>query len=186
MKFYFKNYINLTDEEKISILKIRNADVIRKNMYNPDVIPLEDHLNWISNLDNRKDCIYWAIFADNQLVGSIDLTSINLQEKFAEWGFYIDNQYLGLGALIEYLGMEHFIVDMQFEKILACVLDENKQVYNMHKHKFNYIDAPDYTHIKNNKKYNALILSNNNWYVQKDKIRNILTKVYKIEEVIWE
>ncbi len=186
MKIYFKNYKNLTYEEKVHILDIRNLEYIRKNMYNSDVIQLENHLNWVNNLQDRSDCIYWAIYVDEELLGSIDITSINWDEKFAEWGFYINNKYFGFGVLIEYLGTIHFLEEMKFDKILACVFEENESVYKMHKNKFNYVDSPEHSFVKDSKKYNGLILTQENWYQKKQIIEKMLTKIYKIDEVRWE
>lgn len=186
MKFKFKNFVNLSREEKVQVLELRNSESIRKNMYNTDIISIDSHLNWINSLGNRLDCFYWAIFIDNELIGVIDLTSIDNDKKFAEWGFYICNKYFGLGALIEYLGMEHFIFDLKFEKILACVYENNEKVYNMHKNKFNYIDSPEFSFIKDKKKYNGLVLTKQNWEAKRKTIKNLLSKIYKINEVFWE
>ena len=142
MNFWFKNYIHFTTEEAMAILPLRNASSVRRYMYNPKVITPEEHLAWISTLANRKEVCYWGIYVDKQLIGSIDLTRIDTQKKFAEWGFFIDEHHLGLGAVIEFLGMEHFIKDLHFKTILGGVHEDNKKVYHLHKAKFGYVEAP--------------------------------------------
>ena len=186
MKFHFKNYTNLSKKDKLNILKIRNLQYVRENMYTSDIIKTEDHLKWIEGLKTRKDCIYWAIFVDNNLVGAIDLTDISLRGDFAEWGFYIENKYSGYGALVEYLGMKHFLDEMGFEKILAGVYEGNEQVYNMHKTKFNYVDAPEFSIEKDGKKFNTLILTKENWNLKKNSIEKLLNRFYNVEDVVWD
>lgn len=186
MKFYFKNFVNLSELEKEKILILRNSDYVRKNMYNSEKIELKNHMAWIENLKTRNDCKYWAVFVDNNLVGAIDLTDIDMHKKFAEWGFYIDNKFSGIGAIVEYLGTKHFFDNLKFEKILAGVFEENTQVYNMHKRKFNYIDIPELSIEKKGRKFNALTLTKTNWNKVEHELKNLLTKFYNIEEVIWE
>ena len=101
LNLYFKSFTKLTHEEKLKVLELRNYDYVRKNMYNNSIISKEEHFNFINNLKNRSDCIYWAIFSNKNLIGAINLTDI--KGNFAEWGFYIDNNCFGLGAVIEYL-----------------------------------------------------------------------------------
>ena len=115
MNFWFKNYINFSQKESLAILSLRNAPSVRKNMYNPKIITEAEHLNCIKTLKVRKDCCYWGIYVDKQLVGSIDLTRIDTEKMFAEWGFFIDENHFGFGAVIEFLGMEHFFQDLHLK-----------------------------------------------------------------------
>lgn len=73
-------------EEKVALLTLRNAPFVRENMYHSEAIKLSDHLRWIETLKNNPTCLYWAIFLNNELVGAIDLTRIDLTNRFAEWG----------------------------------------------------------------------------------------------------
>ena len=184
LNLYFKSFTKLTHEEKLKVLELRNYDYVRKNMYNNSIISIEEHFNFINNLKNRSDCIYWAIFSNKNLIGAINLTDI--KGNFAEWGFYIDNNCFGLGAVIEYFAMEHFIEAMGFEQILARVYEENKSVYNMHKNRFAYFEAPGYNIEIDNNKYNALILTKENWLKRKEKIYTLINKIYTLSEIRWD
>lgn len=186
MKLYFKNFINLSEEEKVILLKLRNADYIRKNMYNTEIISLSSHFAWINNLKNREDCIYWAILKDDKIIGCIDLTGIDFNKKIAEWGFYIDEKCTGLGAIIEYLGMRHFFNDMCFQCVMCRVLSDNKQVYNMHKNKFGFVAAPDFSIISSNRNFNGLMLTSSVWSKVEKKINCLLNRIFKLSEVVWE
>ena len=186
MRIYFKNFVNLTNNEKKELLELRNSEYIRKNMYNTEIISFSSHLEWINNLRNRQDCIYWAILKDNEIIGCIDLTDINLDKKIAEWGFYISNKFAGIGAVVEYLGLQHFFNDMNFECIMCRVLEDNKHVYNMHTKKFGFIDASEFTINKNGKTFNGLKINPSMWSHIHDKIYYLVSKLYDLSEVIWE
>ena len=186
MKFYFKNYTNFSEQENYDILELRNAHFVRENMYHMNVINKTDHLHWLESLKSSKTCKYWGIFLDNQLIGSIDLTSINLNNKFAEWGFYINKKHLGIGALVEYLGLEHFFEYLNFKTVLEGVYEKNKNVYHLHKDKFGFKENSIYNRQEGQRKFYGLTLSKEVWVQRKERIYQILTKVYNIEAVVWE
>lgn len=186
MNFWFKNYIQFTHEEAMAVLSLRNAPSIRKYMYNPQVIAKEEHFSWLKALKDRKDVCYWGIYCDKVLIGSIDLTRIDTQKMFAEWGFFIDDHHLGLGAMIEFLAMEHFINDLHFKTILGGVHEDNKKVYHLHKVKFGYIEAPEYDSESFGKRFYGLTLLDENWGKYRLKVKTILEKLYAIDDVKWD
>lgn len=186
MKFYLKNYLNLSNQEKHELLELRNAPFVRENMYHTATINLADHLNWLETLKSRTDCLYWVIFLDNILVGAIDLTRIDLTNKFAEWGFFIDEKHLGLGAILEYIGMEHFFEVLNFQTILAGVYEKNKKVYHLHKDRFGYQEDHQYDYQNGTRKFYGLTLRKDVWLKRKLDIRSLLTKIYALDDVVWE
>lgn len=170
----------------MNILDLRNTPSIRKNMYNNQIITTQEHLNWIKTLENRKDCCYWGIYLNEQLVGSIDLTHIDTNKMFAEWGIFIDEYHPGLGTIIGFLSMEHFIKDLHFKTILAVVHEENKKAYHFYNVKFGYEKAPEYDIEKRGQKFYGLILSDKRWEHYCPKVKNTLSRLYPINSVMWE
>ena len=186
MKFYFKKYPHLSHEEKVALLELRNAPFVRENMYHSKEINLTDHLHWLETLKARTDCLYWAIFLNNELVGGIDLTRIDWPNKFAEWGFFIAEKHLGLGAILEYLGMEYFFETLNLQTILAGVYEKNKKVYHLHKDRFGYQENPSYDSQDGARKFYGLTLSKDVWLKRKAAIYALLAKLYTLNEVFWE
>ena len=186
MNVVFKNYINLNEAESLKVLRLRNVDFVRKNMYNTSIISEKNHLKWIKDLRNRIDCIYWAVYVDDELSGCISLSDIDETTRFAEWGFNITENNFGFGAIIEFLGLEHFICDMGLNKILARVYEENKKVYNMHKNKFFFEPNETYSCIYDNKSYKALVLSKEVWLENRKKIKLLINKFCNTIHTHWE
>lgn len=186
MNFYFKSYLNLSDQEKCEILNLRNAPYVRENMYHAEVINLSTHFQWIESLKNDTTCKYWAISLDDRLIGSIDLSRIDLENKFAEWGFYIDKNCRGIGALLEFLGMQHFFEKLNFQTILAGVYEGNQKVCHLHKNKFGYKEAHEYDQQCDLRKFYGLILTKDVWLSRKVSIYNLLTKIYTIDSIVWD
>lgn len=75
------NYIDCSIEQHRTILRLRNLDIIRKWMVNQEIISEEDHLNFVNGLRNRTDRKFFAVYKDDVLVGTYNLT----QESEGVW-----------------------------------------------------------------------------------------------------
>ena len=75
------NYIDCSIEQHREILRLRNLDIIRKWMVNQEIISEDDHLNFVNGLRNRTDRKYYAVYKDDILVGTYNLT----QESEGVW-----------------------------------------------------------------------------------------------------
>ncbi len=68
------NYIDCNIEQHREILRMRNLDAIRKWMVNQELISEDDHLNFVNGLRNQTDRKYYAVYKDDILVGTYNLT----------------------------------------------------------------------------------------------------------------
>lgn len=94
----FKNFTQLTEEEKKLVWEWRNHESIRSWMYNKDIIEYDNHLQFISNLDNRKDAYYWLVFNEKEIpIGVFDITRVDYDKDFVEVGYYLSPKRLGDG-----------------------------------------------------------------------------------------
>ena len=87
LKIVFKNFIFLNDIEKKDILELRNKEYVRENMINSEPISLENHILFIESLKN-KNKTYFAIFFDNQLIGSLNI----IKNEELIWGLYFKEE----------------------------------------------------------------------------------------------
>ena len=69
------NYVDCTREQNLDILALRNRDDIRSWMVNPEVIPEENHFKFVESLKNNPNRLYYAVYKDDQLVGTYNLTN---------------------------------------------------------------------------------------------------------------
>ncbi|OPZ79361.1 MAG: ribosomal-protein-L7/L12-serine acetyltransferase [Alphaproteobacteria bacterium ADurb.Bin438] len=191
MKVVFKNFIHTNEYEKKLILEWRNSDRIRQNMINQDIIIYENHVKWIERLKTKEDAKYYLCIIDDKPVGVYDYTSIEAQHKKAEWGFYVGEEGLGFGVLMEYLGIKHFFEDMKFNRLCAIVLEHNIKTYNIHKNNFLFKDEGflrDYL-IINEKFIGAYLMSmlkREYFEATKNKIEPMINKFYGKIEVLWQ
>ena len=105
-------------------------------MVNTRLISQIEHNKFILSLKNQNDKdllsqkrYYWAIFKNNQFLGSINLRNINFKNSICFSGAYLNPKILGsgFGALIIYV--QHFIAFeiLNISKIESLVEVNNKK-----------------------------------------------------------
>jgi UDP-4-amino-4,6-dideoxy-N-acetyl-beta-L-altrosamine N-acetyltransferase len=152
-KINFKN-INLgTKQELLSILQIRNEEKIRNNMFNNDLIEVDDHLNWFNKIKDSQQNFFYIIEYSNKIIGGLSLINIHKEKNSAEWAFYISQNInlVGLGALIEYKAIDYFFQNFDLFCLNCYVMKHNHSVIKLHK-KFGFktvaIQEKFYTNIR--------------------------------------
>ena len=118
--YRFVNYTQLDIPNQGEIWRVRNLKEIRDCMVNTDEFSFEQHLAFVKSLVHNSEKIYWAIFDQNQYVGTINLHPINWKEKNAEWGIYIAPDFQGQGVS-EVLG-KAFINKMRNQNLLNFII----------------------------------------------------------------
>ena len=123
------NFINLGKDDLLEILNIRNDIRISKWMFSNKEITQQEHFEFIKMLNMQTDRIYLAIKNKNQeILGVISLTNINLDEKSAYIGIYTNpniNAQNGslLMQIIKHIGFKQ----MRLKKLFAqCLKGNNK------------------------------------------------------------
>ena len=101
--YSFKNYVYLDNNESKQVLSWRNHDSIRKKMYNTGIIKYEDHLHFMSQLCNRKDCSYWMVYMKDTPYGTVNFVHIDDTKKSAELGYLISPDYMDKGGGLAFL-----------------------------------------------------------------------------------
>lgn len=127
--FQFKNFVCLTDEEKIMILKWRNHDNVRRLMVNKEEIPLENHLRFIESLKERTDSYYWLV-TDHKGVklGVLDVIHINDEENVGEIGYYLNQEELGRGFEFMIESLYFVFTQLKLENNIVTVDVSNKDI----------------------------------------------------------
>ena len=73
----FKNLIYCDDKEVGQILKMRNENYIRKNMFTKKIISLEQHHLWFQSLKNKNNHKFYCIYYKDKIIGGLSLKNIN-------------------------------------------------------------------------------------------------------------
>jgi UDP-4-amino-4,6-dideoxy-N-acetyl-beta-L-altrosamine N-acetyltransferase len=133
------NFINTNELEKNLILKWRNDENVRKWMVNNNIIPLDEHLNYIVSLKNKDDKLCFLIKENNEYLGIIEFDEINLNTKSAYFGLNanIDTKILGIGRILESISIYMAKELLKLEILKLYVFKENSKAINLYE-KSNY------------------------------------------------
>lgn len=168
MVVHLKNFVNISDFEKKLVWKERNKESIRLKMYNSDIIPFNNHIDWVNSLKNRNDCKYFLVYFDEIPMAVLNYVNIS-KGSSCELGSYIFEEYLNTGYGIP-LGFVHFSVafeQLNLKEVYCSVLESNSKVYKMNI-KVGYKQNDAYTTVRRingvEKKFDGLSMSYDDWF----------------------
>jgi UDP-4-amino-4,6-dideoxy-N-acetyl-beta-L-altrosamine N-acetyltransferase len=125
--FRYKNFVSLTEDEKLTVWHWRNDENIRKWMYNRDFIPVEQHLRFVDSLITRDDCYYWLVFKDSEPYGVVYITDFDRQKNKVEVGLYRDPYFPDMGGGLDFYWNFYGLLmfDLEIDKLKAGIAKEN-------------------------------------------------------------
>ena len=173
-KYIFKNFVQLSLEEKLKILDWRNDVSIRKWMYNSDILQLDDHLRFIDSLNWRNDCYYWVVCNEDDPIGVINITNVDIEQDKAELGYYLVPGLLGEGFFFvrecfyfffKVLKIKTFYGAVNEDNIEAIMLDEffgckfmSSKILSQNGVDVKYLVCEGYSPVDFSEKYNLSIV----------------------------
>jgi len=176
MNLKLVNYTKLSSNEHIELLEIRNFSYVRKNMKNEALIKLEDHLSWIKTLNNDNTKTYFAVFSDNILVGGINITDIDMEQKTSSWGLFVR---ANINPMVPSIST-YLIIDKVFRTLDVNTLNLEVNKLNINAYKFDknfgFIDNGEYDDEDNS--YYLMCMNKQDWETKKD---SGLLKVIKLK-----
>lgn len=131
------NFIHLSDSQKKMVLNWRNDDNIRKWMLTQDEIGVEKHFAYIDSLASREDRIYFLVEKEEEEIGVIDFTNIDLIHSTVECGLYAKPGKKGVGRIFMALIKDYAFRILKMETLIAEVLDGNKTAIGLY-HKYGF------------------------------------------------
>ena len=132
MQIVLKNYLLLTEDESIELLKVRNHKDIKKNMLSQETILLKSHLRWLSSLRGDEKSFYYAVFADNKLFGGVNITRLDYKESIASWGIFFNSKANPLVPSIT----AYLLIDRIFNTLNISTLNLEVNKLNINAYKF--------------------------------------------------
>jgi len=124
------NFTKLPFEMKKMVLEWRNHPDIKRWMYSQSEITLEEHLNFIENLQKIDDKQYFLVKNGDEFIGVIDFTNIN--QHTADIGIYSNPMISGVGSLLIKEIISYSFESLKLRTIFAEVLVENKKAYKLY------------------------------------------------------
>ncbi|WP_181566333.1 UDP-4-amino-4,6-dideoxy-N-acetyl-beta-L-altrosamine N-acetyltransferase [Helicobacter monodelphidis] len=126
---FLKHFTALSEEESEAVRSWRNHQEVRAFMYQQHITSKEEHQRFVKGLHNNLEKGYWAVFKENEGLGVISLTRINIFHSYAFLGIYVSPQWHHQGVGKQLLSALEFLA---FQKIglhslRLEVLEENQK-----------------------------------------------------------
>jgi|TARA_B110001450_G_C17638078_1_gene488078 UDP-4-amino-4,6-dideoxy-N-acetyl-beta-L-altrosamine N-acetyltransferase len=134
-KFSLLDFINLSNEDAIFALKIRNHPDVRSNMHNSEIIELDDHLWFIKTLSQKKDIKYFLVKDNNVCLGVINYKSIDDNLKKCEFGIYsnLESDYPKKGYSLIRIAKNFAANSLNLKEMYLEVFSDNVRALNLYK-----------------------------------------------------
>jgi len=142
------NYVNLSVDDKVLALDMRNHPQIKKWMHYQERISKKTHCEFIKSLESNMDRRYFLVKQKNIIIGSINFSEINFHNS-VEFGIYT-NPFLklrGSGRLLEAVVSQYAFIKLNVNKIKLEVFSSNERAINFYnKCGFEFIDTKKTIH----------------------------------------
>ncbi|MCW8138887.1 MAG: UDP-4-amino-4,6-dideoxy-N-acetyl-beta-L-altrosamine N-acetyltransferase [Planctomycetota bacterium] len=113
----------------------RNQPDVARFMHTEHEITPEEHDRWFARMLIDDSVAYWVIELDQEPVGLVYLTQIDLRNERCSWAFYLASSTVrgrGVGSVVEFTILRHVFEHLGLQKLCCEVLDFNQPVIDMH------------------------------------------------------
>lgn len=124
------NFVDLSLKEKIMILNWRNNPTVKNWMYTLEEISLENHLNFISNLEYNSEKKYFLLKENEENIGVIDFTKIT--DESLHMGLYSNPNVKKKGRVLLEIIIAYSFDYLKVKRILAEVFKDNEKAYALY------------------------------------------------------
>lgn len=124
----------LARADRERLLKWRNADRVRENMYNDHLITPDEHARWFDKALSDPLGRYLVCEYQGQPVGFVSFTGINASHGRCSWAFYLGETDVprGTGSAMEFLALSYAFETLGVRKLCCEVFVFNAGVIKMH------------------------------------------------------
>ena len=119
-----------------NILKWRNSEIVKNNLFGGDDLSEETHLNWLANYVATGKCVQFIIHAEDIPIGTIFLKNIDRDNAKAEFGIFIGEKEAhgkGYGTIAAKLITDFGFRELALNKIYLLVFEDNKGAIKSYK-----------------------------------------------------
>ncbi|MDL1974684.1 MAG: UDP-4-amino-4,6-dideoxy-N-acetyl-beta-L-altrosamine N-acetyltransferase [Deltaproteobacteria bacterium] len=161
-----------------NVLKWRNSERIRVNMYTDHIIAIDEHRSWFERIKQDQSVIYKIFRFQDRPIGVVCFTDIDSRNNKCSWGFYlgVTDVPRRSGAAMEFLAIEHAFDEMNIRKLCCEIFAFNSNVIKLHK-KFGFVEEGHFTKyiLKNGKYEDVIFLASfkEQWLKLKDQLERL-------------
>lgn len=129
------DFVDLSYDEHLMILDMRNHPRVREWMYTQDEIPIANHLQFIQNLHGDNKNQYLMVKKGEKVVGVIYFNQIDFDNKTSEFGIYANmlKPTAGAGSFLEELSLFYAKNILKVDSLTLEVMKRNQRAINLYK-----------------------------------------------------
>ncbi len=126
-------FLKIQEEHLPLILGWRTDPDVTRFMFTDIEYDLDAQKKWYQKTLTDSSSRYWVISYQDQLIGSAYLSDIDPHNGHCSWGYYIgESSSRMIGAIIPPYLYNYAFHEMKFRKLIAEVLEGNRNVMKMH------------------------------------------------------
>lgn len=133
MRIELKRYEDLDATTHRAVLALRNSDRVRLVSFNKAPITREEHLRWVESLRKRRDAAYYAVFREEEFLGSLSFTAIDRVTRTMEWGVAFREEAMFVPALVIFDMLDRAFSDWDLAVISLAVQPTNDLAMRMNR-----------------------------------------------------
>lgn len=117
------------------VLRWRNSERIRANMYTDHLITVEEHVAWFAMLQSREKPTFMIFEYQEEPLGVISIDQIDPASRSCHWGIYIgaESAPRGSGMSMGFLGLEYIFETLALGKVIGEAFAFNQASINFHR-----------------------------------------------------
>lgn len=117
----------MSEDDLVTVLQWRNSERIRNNMFNDNVITMEEHKSWFQRIKSSPEHCYKIFEKNAKPLGLVYFTEIDRDNLVCDWGFYLGVASLpkGTGLVMGFLGIDFAFNRLGLQKLHGEVLAFN-------------------------------------------------------------
>lgn len=125
----------MTSSDLEMVLRWRNSDRVRGNMYTDHVISPEEHRAWFEKVSDEKRSLHFAFEYLGKPIGIVNINQIDRANNKCLWGFYIGESNLpkGCGSAMGFFALDYLFGSLGFRKVTGEVFAFNEDSMKFHK-----------------------------------------------------
>lgn len=160
------------------VLRWRNTDRIRANMFTDQVVAVEEHKAWFDKINRDPNTVYMIFEHQGRPKGLVNFVQIDRHNSKCSWGFYIGEEGTprGTGTKMACLGLEYAFGVLDIRKLYAEIFAFNTISINLHK-KLGFTEEACFKkHVLKNGEYQDVVimtLFNTTWQKTKSVIESL-------------
>lgn len=125
----------MQEKDLETVLKWRNSERVRFNMFTDHIITMEEHLEWFNNINKSNKDVYLVFEYNRMPLGLSYFNKIDRINQTSFWGFYIgdDQPPRGCGTLMGFLSLNYAFFSLDLRKVYGEVFAFNSNAVYLFK-----------------------------------------------------